>query len=98
MASNNGFLSQERAAAPVHTFNPDDTPAQKAAVAGQERDKLASIKDNGIVERGMTPLLRLHIATPFNRRVQRSVSAMAPPRTTSYRLLSLKTTMVKRSL
>ncbi|KAF5313977.1 hypothetical protein D9611_006774 [Ephemerocybe angulata] len=49
--SSTNVLKQENEKAPVHTFNPDDTPAQKAAVAGQERDKLGSMKEQPPVER-----------------------------------------------
>ena len=44
----NGFIAEEasKTAVPVHTFNPDATPQEKAAVAEKGKDKLDSVKEN----------------------------------------------------
>jgi hypothetical protein len=34
----------------VHTFDPNASPAEKAAVAGKGRDQVKSVKDRGLVD------------------------------------------------
>lgn len=54
-----GILKKDEAkGAAVHSFDPDASPAEKAAAAGKARDQLTSVKQNGAGDggaRGMLP-------------------------------------------
>lgn len=42
------FLNDQAKGVPVHSFDPDATPEQKAATAGKSRDKLKDIRSNDL--------------------------------------------------
>lgn len=58
----NGVLAHDSAQnnVPVHTFNPDASPEEKGAAAGQGKDKLKSAKEQengGAGEKGVLHIL-----------------------------------------
>lgn len=56
----NGIVAKdaEKNVVPVHTFNPDATPQQKAASAAQGMDKLKSVKEDGNADAGAKGAIR----------------------------------------
>lgn len=64
----NGILQEDEAkdAAPVHCFDPDATPEQKAAIAGKDVEKLKSVIPDGVPEvgKGTSPHISLCLLHP----------------------------------
>lgn len=49
----NRIINQDEAKGmPVHSFDPNASPAEKAASAGKTRDQLKSVKDRGPADGG----------------------------------------------
>lgn len=49
----NRIINQDEAKGmPVHSFDPNSTPAEKAAAAGKARDQLKSVKNRGPADGG----------------------------------------------
>ena len=60
------FLNDQAKGAPVHSFDPDASPQEKAAVAGKARDQLKDVRSKNLdPTKGSSPnypkLTRAHI-------------------------------------
>lgn len=59
------FLNDQAKGVPVHTFDPDATPEQKAAAAGGARDKLKDIRPKDLDPAKGLPPKYLNFTGPY---------------------------------